>query len=56
MKSIEENEMGPFYKIVCKDLKWNEDQTLVNRLTATNEKTVKELVSYTLITSYKHFR
>jgi len=37
--------MGPFYKIVCKDLRWTEDQSLYNKLVADNEKTIKELVS-----------
>jgi len=45
MKAIEENEMGPFYKIVCKDLKWTEDQSFYNKLVTANEKTIKEHVS-----------
>ena len=45
MSAIEAQHMGPFYKVVCKDLKWTEDLTLSAKLAAENEKALKEMVS-----------
>ena len=44
MKAIESQEMGPYYRHVCKELKWPEDKNLSERLAEKNEKTLKELV------------
>ena len=44
MAAIETQQMGPYYKFVCKELKWTEDQKLSQKLAAENEKTLKELV------------
>ena len=44
MAAIETQQMGPYYKYVCKELKWTEDLNLSQRLAAENEKTLKELV------------
>jgi len=46
MKAIETQQMGPFYRLVCKDLKWTEDNNLIQRLAEQNEKTLKELVRW----------
>jgi hypothetical protein len=45
MKAIENQAMGPYYKHVCKELKWPEDNSLTQKLAEQNEKTLKELVS-----------
>ena len=44
MRAIEIQAMGPFYKLVCKELKWPEDNALSQKLAELNEKTLKELV------------
>jgi hypothetical protein len=44
MRAIESQEMGPYYKHVCKELRWTEDVKLSQRLAEINEKTLKELV------------
>ena len=44
MRAIESQAMGPYYKHVCKELKWPEDQALSQKLAEQNEKTLKELV------------
>ena len=44
MKAIESQEMGPYYRHVCKELKWPEDKNLSEKLAEKNEKTLKELV------------
>lgn len=43
MAAIESQQMGPYYKFVCKELKWTEDQKLSQKLAAENEKTLKEM-------------
>ena len=46
MAAIEAQHMGPFYKVVCKDLKWTEDPNLTLKLAAENEKAIKEMVTW----------
>jgi hypothetical protein len=54
MSAIEAQHMGPFYKVVCKDLKWTEDLTLSAKLAAENEKALKEMVSKATFTVLNH--
>ncbi len=52
MAAIESQQMGPYYKFVCKELKWTEDQKLSQKLAAENEKTLKEMVDSKRLLSF----
>jgi len=43
MDAIKENNMAPLYEIVCKDLRWKVDSTLLNKMKEENKKTLAEL-------------
>jgi 26S proteasome regulatory subunit N7 len=43
LAAIKKDKMAPFYRTVCKDLKWKEDTKLWSEMTAENEKELKVL-------------
>ncbi|VDN57475.1 unnamed protein product [Dracunculus medinensis] len=43
LQLIKENEMGPYYKLVCDEIRINIDDTLFNELTSKNEKRLQEI-------------
>ena len=43
MTAVREHKMAPFYQELCRDLKWNVDQSLLQQLKNDNETRIKEL-------------
>ena len=43
MEEIKKAKMAPFYRSVCKELKWKEDSKLWTEMTAENEVEIKAL-------------
>jgi len=43
MKSVEEQKMAPLYEILCKDLKWTVDESLLSKMKEENQTTLKKM-------------
>jgi len=43
MKRVEEGKMAPLYEILCKDLKWTVDESLLSRMKEENQTTLKKM-------------